>query len=67
MENNKSWSSTRVYPGTLAFHNIYIYINDFPPTINISSEAIIFADDTDVIISSKMFDDFCAMSEYSHE
>ncbi|PNF23822.1 hypothetical protein B7P43_G15913 [Cryptotermes secundus] len=39
-----------------------IYINDLPPTINFSSEPIIFADDTSVIISSKMFDDFCAIS-----
>jgi hypothetical protein len=39
-----------------------IYISDLPPTINISSEQRIFADDTSVIISSKNFYDFCAMS-----
>jgi hypothetical protein len=50
-----------ISPRALTFHNIY-KINDLPPTINISSEPIIFADDTSVIISSKMFDDFCAMS-----
>jgi mannose/fructose/N-acetylgalactosamine-specific phosphotransferase system component IID len=39
-----------------------IYINDLSPTINISSEPIIFADDTSVIISSKKFEYFYAMS-----
>jgi hypothetical protein len=38
-----------------------IYINDLPPTINTLSEPIIFSYDTGVIISSKHFDDFCAM------
>jgi hypothetical protein len=37
-----------------------IYINYLPPTLKKSSEPIIFADDTSVIISSKKFDDFCA-------
>jgi hypothetical protein len=35
-----------------------ICINDLPPTINTLSEAIIFADDTSVIICSKNIDDF---------
>jgi hypothetical protein len=43
--------------GSLLF---IIYINDHSPTINTLTEPIIFADDTNVIISSKHFDDFCA-------
>jgi hypothetical protein len=39
-----------------------IYINNLPPTRNISSEPIIFAHDTSVIISTKKLDDLCAMS-----
>jgi hypothetical protein len=39
-----------------------IYINDLPPTINTLPETIIFADDTNVINSTKKFDDFCRIS-----
>jgi hypothetical protein len=39
-----------------------IYIHDLTPQINISSEPIIFADDTSVIISIDNFDNFCAMA-----
>jgi hypothetical protein len=35
-----------------------IYINDFPPTISSLSEPIIFVHDTNVMISSKKYDDF---------
>jgi hypothetical protein len=59
-------SATDPYGRILGFldrNNIFImYINDLPPTINISSEPVIFPDDTSVIISSKKFDDFCAIS-----
>jgi hypothetical protein len=39
-----------------------MYMNDLPPTINILSEPILFADDNSVIISSKNFDDFSTIS-----
>jgi hypothetical protein len=39
-----------------------IYINDLPPTISTLPEPILFSDDSSVIISSKSFDDFSAMS-----
>jgi hypothetical protein len=39
-----------------------IYINDLPPTINTLANPIIFADDTNVTISTKKFDDFCRIS-----
>jgi hypothetical protein len=38
------------------------YINDLPPTINTLSVPIIFADDTNVIISSKNLVEFCMLS-----
>jgi hypothetical protein len=38
------------------------YINDLPPTINTLAIAIIFADDTRALISSKNLDDFCMLS-----
>jgi hypothetical protein len=39
-----------------------MHINDLPPTINTSSELILFADDTSVIITSKIFYDFYTIS-----
>jgi hypothetical protein len=36
---------------------------DLPPTINILLEPILFTDDTNVIISSKNFDDFSTISK----
>jgi hypothetical protein len=51
-----------------AFHNIYTHthththINDPPPTVDTLSDPILFADDTTVIISSKIFYDFFTMS-----
>jgi len=41
---------------------LLIYINDLPPTINILSQPILFADDISIIISSKKFDDFSTIS-----
>jgi hypothetical protein len=60
MGNHKTWSFPGVNFRAFAFHNIYI--NDLPPTINTSPELILFADDTSVIIFSKNFGDFSAMS-----
>lgn len=57
--NNKTWNSPRVSYRPLAFHK---YINDLPPTIKNLSKHIIFADDINVIIASKDFDDFCTTS-----
>jgi hypothetical protein len=51
MGNSKTWSS----PGVM------IYI-DLHPTLNTSSEPILFADNSSVIIYSKSFDDFSTMS-----
>jgi hypothetical protein len=63
MGNSKTWSSSRVNFRALAFHNIYIYIyNDLPPIIDTLSESILFADETNVIISSKNLNDFSTMS-----
>jgi hypothetical protein len=39
-----------------------IYINDLPFRINSLSEPIIFADDTNIIISNRNFEDFCTIS-----
>jgi hypothetical protein len=39
-----------------------IYTNDLPPTLNTSSNPILFADDTSVIISNTNLDDFCTIS-----
>jgi hypothetical protein len=39
-----------------------IYINDLPPTINTSSEPILFAHGTSVTIPSKNVDDFSTTS-----
>jgi hypothetical protein len=39
-----------------------LYINDLPPTMNTLSEAILFVVDTSLIISSKHFDHYSAMS-----
>jgi hypothetical protein len=39
-----------------------IHINDLLPTTNTLANPTIFADDTSVIISRKMFDDFCRIS-----
>jgi hypothetical protein len=39
-----------------------IYINNLLPTIHSLSEPILYVDDANVIISSKNFDDFSAMS-----
>jgi hypothetical protein len=39
-----------------------IYINDLSPTIHTLSKPIIFDDDKRVIISTKMFDEFCRIS-----
>jgi hypothetical protein len=58
MRNSKIWSSPRVNFRAFAFHYIY----DLPPIINTLSEPILFTDDTIVIISSKSFDDFSAIS-----
>jgi sarcosine oxidase/L-pipecolate oxidase len=41
-----------------------IYINELPSTLNISSIPIIFADDTSVIISINILDDFCILSKF---
>jgi hypothetical protein len=57
--DNKTLSSPRVNSRALAF---IIYINDLPQTINTLTEPIIFANDTNVIISNKNFDDFCTIS-----
>jgi hypothetical protein len=40
----------------------YTYINDLPTALNTSSIALIFADDTSVIISSKNLGDYCLLS-----
>jgi ABC-type sugar transport system ATPase subunit len=37
-------------------------MNNVPPTINTLAIAILFADDTSIIISSKNLDDFCMLS-----
>jgi hypothetical protein len=39
-----------------------IYKNGLPPILNTSSIPIIFVDDTSVIISNKILDDFCILS-----
>jgi hypothetical protein len=39
-----------------------IHIKDFPPTLNMSSTPVIFADDNSVIFSSEHLDDFCMLS-----
>jgi hypothetical protein len=45
--------------GTVTHGILFItYINDLPSTIRTLSEPIIFADDTNVIISNKSIDDF---------
>jgi hypothetical protein len=41
---------------------IYLYINNLPQRINSVSEPILFADHTGVTISSRIFEDFCTMS-----
>jgi hypothetical protein len=59
-----SWGTIkhRVPQGSILGLLLFImYINDLPPTINTLSEPTL-ANDTNVIISSKNFDDFCTMS-----
>jgi len=41
---------------------IYIYINNLPLRIKSISEPILFADNTSVIISSRIFEDFCSVT-----
>jgi hypothetical protein len=43
---------------------IIIYTNDFPLRIKSVGEAVLFADDTRVIISSRNFEDFSPVSNY---
>ena len=45
---------------------IYIYISDIPQNINATSEPTLFVDDTNVIISSRNFEDFCSVSNLVH-
>jgi hypothetical protein len=59
MGENKTWSSPRVSSRALGF---IMYIKDLLVTINTLSEPIIFAEDTNVIISSTTFDEFCTFS-----
>jgi hypothetical protein len=54
LENNKTWSSPRI---NITFLNIHI--NELPPTINTLPEPKVFADDSNIITSSKQFNDFC--------
>ena len=52
----KSWCPTGFCAGTIAIY--YIYINDFPLSINKLASTVLFADDTSIILSNMNPDEF---------
>jgi hypothetical protein len=68
MEIDQMWSSTRFCLGATFFN---IYVNDFPLFLKIFSEVIMFADDTNLLISAHNPDDLtrrmnCVLSLVFH-
>ena len=57
METSKTWCTPRFNPGPLLF---LVYINDFPRSIDNCAEAVLFADDTNIVIAN------ANVQEYKH-
>ena len=58
MRYTETWSSARINSRASIVHN------NLPLRINSVSEPILFADDNDVIISSRNLEDFCSVSNF---